>query len=124
MVVAFLCLQTSGQPWLQALGQGGATNRPLLPNPPGSSSGEDLPPETLDLILRFNDAVQEHLSTPGGGQNHGRPADPGSLRQQGQQGLLVPSGIREPVQNTELGDDVPDSLGWETSEEDEDTYRA
>ncbi|KAK7115205.1 hypothetical protein V1264_001125 [Littorina saxatilis] len=112
-----LMQQTSGQAWSPGWGEGGAVDptTPQAPNP-------NLSPEQLDLILRFNDAVQTHIHTPG--RNRGDESlDPSSILQRGATSQLAPSGVRQPVQNAELGDDVPDRgvnlLGWASEEEEE-----
>lgn len=117
VTLVYLCLQTSGQAWSPGWGEGGAADptTPQAPNP-------NLSPEQLDLILRFNDAVQTHIHTPG--RNRGDESlDPSSILQRGATSQLAPSGVRQPVQNAELGDDVPDRgvnlLGWASEEEEE-----
>ena len=114
--------------------QGGTTNPTLPPPNPSSSSAADekLSPEQLDLILRFNDAIQQHLTPPPHDARiagSGSSVDPhGARRGGGSQ--LAPSGVRppaesgrQPMQNVELGEDVPDNngvdvrFGW-VSEED------
>ena len=127
---ACLCLQTSGQIGSQGWGQGGATIPYLPPNPSSSASDEKLTPEQLDLILRFNDAIQQHLHTPGDARREDSSVDPHDPLRRGMHGQLAPSGARQPAQNTrpsmqniETGEDVPDvdsisaSLDWVSEEE-------
>ncbi|KAL8564630.1 hypothetical protein ACOMHN_032186 [Nucella lapillus] len=160
--------QTSGQHWPREWGgrgqqqRGGATNTntnntsptttttttttttnpPLSTIPSQSSAKEKLTPEQLDLILRFNDAIQEHLAPQPQPslvtEREGSSVDHQELLRFHQRlqslndprAVAPPSGAREPVQNAELGEDVVDGvplnnlIGWGSSDEDEESSRA
>lgn len=119
-----------GKLGLMAGDRGGATNPHLPPNPSSSAIDEKLTSEQLDLILQFNDAIQQHLRTAGDARSADSSVDSLDPLQMGRHSQLAPSGVRQPVQNTrqptqnvELGEDVPDNaninalLGWVSEEE-------
>lgn len=113
--------QASGREWRPELQQSG------VPLPIGPAD-DPLTEEQLDLILRFNDAVQQQLSTSEGGtRQHGHGAAFGGV-QRGATGQLAVTGARQPVtserqpvQNFDLGEEVPDRLlGWVSDDNNED----
>lgn len=79
----------------------------------GAAQGNDefsnrpLNPEELDLILRFNDTIQQHFRGLGNQGNNVPSVTPRGVQEE----MLS---LRQPVQNIELGEDEPDTHhSWE-----------